>query len=157
MSEMTSPNATVNTNQTAPAKAANTGATDFNFKPDMLNGIALAYIGDAVYEVFVRDYLLAQGVTKPAQLQKQATKFVSAKAQAAIIAQMELENFLTEEELVYFKRGRNAHSKTTAKNTDVVTYRISTGFEAVVGILHLWKKEARLAEFWAFCLKTILS
>ncbi len=124
-------------------------------KSELLNGIALAYIGDAVYEVFVRDYLLAKGITKPAELQKKATKFVSAKAQAAIIAQMLEADFLTEDELIYFKRGRNAHSKTTAKNTDVVTYRISTGFEAVVGILHLRKEEMRLQEFWDFCLEKI--
>ncbi len=63
--------------------------------------------------------------------------------------------FLTEYELTYFKRGRNAHSKTTAKNTDVVTYRISTGFEAVVGILHLTQQKERLQEFWDFSLQTI--
>ena len=108
---------------------------------ELLNGIALAYIGDAIYEVFVREYLLDKGLTKPAMLQKNATKFVSAKAQA--------------NELTYFKRGRNAHSKTTAKNTDVVTYRISTGFEAVVGILHLTQQKERLQEFWDFSLKTI--
>lgn len=62
---------------------------------------------------------------------------------------------MTEYELTYFKRGRNAHSKTTAKNTDVVTYRISTGFEAVVGILHLTQQKERLQEFWDFSLKTI--
>lgn len=122
---------------------------------ELLNGIALAYIGDAVYEVFVRDYLLSKGLTKPGELQRQAISYVSAKAQAALIRQMDEENFLTEEELVYFKRGRNAHSKTTAKNTDVVTYRISTGFEAVVGFLHLTKKAERLTEFAEFCLKKV--
>lgn len=88
-------------------------------------------------------------------LQKNATKFVSAKAQAKIISAMDEVDFLTEYELTYFKRGRNAHSKTTAKNTDVVTYRISTGFEAVVGILHLTQQKERLQEFWDFSLKTI--
>lgn len=122
---------------------------------ELLNGIALAYIGDAIYEVFVREYLLDKGQTKPAMLQKNATKFVSAKAQAKIISAMDEVDFLTEYELTYFKRGRNAHSKTTAKNTDVVTYRISTGFEAVVGILHLTQQKERLQEFWDFCLKTI--
>ena len=122
---------------------------------ELLNGIALAYIGDAIYEVFVREYLLDKGLTKPATLQKNATKFVSAKAQAKIISAMDEVDFLTEYELTYFKRGRNAHSKTTAKNTDVVTYRISTGFEAVVGILHLTQQKERLQEFWDFCLKTI--
>lgn len=121
----------------------------------LLNGIALAYIGDAVYEVYVRDHLLLKGITKPAMLQKQATNFVSAKAQAAIISQMEEKNFLNEEEMIYFKRGRNAHSKTTAKNTDVITYRISTGFEAIVGFLHLTKQFKRLDEFWAFCLAEV--
>ncbi|EKF52302.1 Mini-ribonuclease 3 [Lactococcus garvieae] len=120
---------------------------------ELLNGVALAYIGDAVYEVFVRDYLLSKGLTKPGELQRQATKYVSAKAQAALIRKMEEENFLTEEEMNYFKRGRNAHSKTTAKNTDVVTYRISTGFEAVVGFLHLTEKTERLNSFAEFCLK----
>lgn len=123
-------------------------------KAELLNGIALAYVGDAVYEVFVRNYLLEKGVTKPAELQKLATKFVSAKAQAKIISEMEETDFLTEYELIYFKRGRNAHSKTTAKNTDVVTYRISTGFEAVIGILHLTEQEKRLQELWEFCLKS---
>lgn len=122
---------------------------------ELLNGIALAYIGDAIYEVFVREYLLDKGLTKPAMLQKNATKFVSAKAQAKIISAMDEVDFLTEYELTYFKRGRNAHSKTTAKNTDVVTYRISTGFEAVVGILYLTQQKERLQEFWDFSLKTI--
>lgn len=122
----------------------------------LLNGIALAYIGDAVYEVFVRDFLLSKGITKPVELQKRATLFVSAKAQASIIAQMEAEHFLTEEEQLYFRRGRNAHSKTTAKNTDVLTYRISTGFEAVIGILHLTGQTVRLQEIWEFCLQKII-
>lgn len=122
---------------------------------ELLNGIALAYIGDAVYEVFVRDHLLNKGLTKPGELQRQSTQYVSAKAQAALIRKMEEVDFLTEEELLYFKRGRNAHSKTTAKNTDVVTYRVSTGFEAVVGFLHLTKKTERLEEFAAFCIKNI--
>ena len=83
---------------------------------ELLNGIALAYVGDAIFEVFVRDYLLEKGLTKPAFLQKNATKFVSAKAQAKIIRAMEEVDFLTEYELTYFKRGRNAHSKTLQRN-----------------------------------------
>lgn len=92
------------------------------FRADLLNGIALAYAGDAVYEVFVRDHLLAKGITKPGELQN-AVRFVSAKAQAYLIAEMEKDAFLTEEELRYFKRGRNAHSKTTAKyRRDYLSY-----------------------------------
>lgn len=72
---------------------------------ELLNGIALAYIGDAIYEVFVREYLLDKGLTKPAMLQKNATKFVSAKAQAKIISAMDEIDFLTECELTYLKEG----------------------------------------------------
>jgi ribonuclease-3 family protein len=124
-------------------------------RADVLSGIALAYAGDAVYEVFVRDYLLAQGITKPGALQKNAVRFVSAKAQAFLISEMTKDEFLTEEELIYFKRGRNAHSKTTAKNTDVVTYRISTGFEAVFGFNHLSKRDERVQELAAYCIQKI--
>ncbi|MDR0298512.1 MAG: Mini-ribonuclease 3 [Streptococcaceae bacterium] len=122
-------------------------------KGKLLNGIALAYIGDAVWEVYVRDHLLSLGLTKPAQLQKEATKYVSAKAQAKLVEDW----ILTEEEQVYFLRGRNAHSKTTAKNTDVVTYRISTGFEAVFGFLHITNQLKREAELAAFCIQEVLS
>jgi ribonuclease-3 family protein len=125
------------------------------FRADLLNGIALAYAGDAVYEVFVRDYLLRQGITKPGELQKNAVKFVSAKAQAYLISEMIKDAVLTDEELVYFKRGRNAHSKTTAKNTDVVTYRISTGFEAVFGFNHLTQKNERVHELAEYCIQKV--
>ena len=68
------------------------------FRADLLNGIALAYSGDAVYEVFVRDYLLSQGITKPGELQRTAVKYVSAKAQAFLISEMEKDAILTEED-----------------------------------------------------------
>lgn len=120
-----------------------------------LNGLALAYIGDAVYEVYIRDYLLAKGLTKPNQLHRQATKFVSAKAQCQLMQKLLEENWLSDEEEVIYKRGRNAHSHTSAKNADIMTYRIATGFEALVGILHLLKKQERLDELMAWCIKEI--
>ena len=120
-------------------------------KAKLLNGIALAYIGDAVCEVYARDYLLSKGLTKPGKLQKEARKFVSAKAQAKLVAGWKI----TEDEEVYFHRGRNAHSKTTAKNTDVLTYRISTGFEAVFGYLHLSGNIKREQELALQCLGLI--
>lgn len=75
---------------------------------EQMNGIALAYIGDAIYEVYVRKHLLDKGMTKPNKLHKRATHYVSAKAQAALISQMEEQNLLTDEEKEYFRRGRNA-------------------------------------------------
>jgi len=117
-----------------------------------LNGLDLAYLGDAVYETFIRQHLLAQGITKPGQLQRRAKEYVSAKAHAALFALMEQDELLNEEELYFFKRGRNANSHTKAKNTDVVTYRISTGFEALMGYLHASEQFERLDEIinWVF-------
>lgn len=123
--------------------------------PDLINGIALAYIGDAVYEVQIRDYLIRKGLTKPNLLHKTATHFVSAKAQAFLIEQLKNEKFLTEKEWSTFKRGRNAKSHTTAKNTDPAIYKVSTGFEAVIGYLHLLGDEKRVLEIINFCITTI--
>jgi len=120
-----------------------------------LNGIALAYIGDAIYEVYIRDFLLETGVTRPNQLHHRATKYVSAKAQAYLYQEMLVENLLTEEEELYFKRGRNAHSHTKAKNTDSKTYSISTGFEALLGYLHLSGQKERLDEIVNWCIEKI--
>lgn len=120
--------------------------------PQQLNGIALAYLGDAVYEVFIREHLLARGLVRPAQLQKAATAFVSAKAQAALISGMEAAALLTDTEWDYYRRGRNAKSYTHAKHTDVVTYRVSTGFEALFGYLKLAGHTARVAELAAWCI-----
>lgn len=120
-----------------------------------LNGLALAYVGDAIYEVYVRDYLVAQGQTRPNQLHKMATHYVSAKAQAFLIEEMTKEDLLTEEEMLYYKRGRNAKSHTTAKNADVTTYRISTGFESLMGYLHLTGQQERLEEVIAWCIEKV--
>jgi len=111
-----------------------------------LNSLALAYIGDAVYDVFIRHYLLLNGKTKPHRLHREATRFVSAKAQSSILKKMIEENFLNEEEMNVMKRGRNAKSGTTPKNTDVLTYRHSTAFEAVIGWVYLANDRNRLNE-----------
>ena len=120
-----------------------------------LNGIALAYLGDAAYEVYVRQHLLTKGISKPTKLQHIATHYVSAKAQAALIDLMKKNELLSDEEWSYFKRGRNANSHTHAKNTSVMTYRISTGFEAVMGYLKLAGKEERLAELAQWCIEQV--
>lgn len=120
-----------------------------------LNGIAFAYLGDAAYEVYIRQHLLTKGISKPTKLQHIATHYVSAKAQAALIDLMKEDKLLSDEEWSYFKRGRNANSHTHAKNTSVMTYRISTGFEAVMGYLKLAGKEERLAELAQWCIKQV--
>ena len=112
-----------------------------------LKALALAYMGDAVYEQAIREHLLRSGRVKPNVLHREATHYVSAKSQAAILKMMQASGFLTEEEEAVMRRGRNAKSGSVPKNTDVVTYNYSSGFEAVVGWLHLLGRTERVAEF----------
>ncbi|ERL66275.1 Mini-ribonuclease 3 [Schleiferilactobacillus shenzhenensis] len=120
-----------------------------------MNGIDLAYLGDAVYEVYIREYLLGQGIRQPAALQRRATQFVSAKAQAKLTALMEEGAVLDTEEQDAFRRGRNAKSYTHAKNTSVLTYRISTGFEAIFGFLQANERTERIKELAHWCIDQV--
>lgn len=121
----------------------------------LLNGLALAYVGDAIYETYIRDYLVHQGQTRPNQLHRMATHFVSAKAQASLMHEMMAAEMLTEQEETMFKRGRNAKSHTSAKNADITTYRISTGFEALMGFLHLSGDKERMEELINWCIQKV--
>ncbi|MDF7638356.1 Mini-ribonuclease 3 [Lactobacillus sp. ESL0791] len=123
--------------------------------PDTLSGQTLAYLGDAVYEVYIRRHLLKGGIVRPQVLQREATHYVSAKAQAALITKLQDEGRLTEEEIAIFHRGRNAKSHTKAKNTSLGTYQISTGFEAVWGYLDLLGKDERIKELTLWCIETV--
>lgn len=125
--------------------------------PRLINGLALAYVGDAIYELRIREYLIRQGQTKPNILHTQATTYVSAKAQAFLINQLVESDKLTEDEMDFFKRGRNAKSYSKAKNTDAQTYSFSTGFEAIMGYLHLTEQSERLNELVDWCIRTIES
>ena len=103
----------------------------------MNNGLVLAYIGDSVYEVYIRNFLIKQGICKVDKLQKEAIKYVSAKAQAKFVTKLIENNILKEDELNIFYRARNHKGNRHPKNTDIVTYKISTGFEAIIGYLYL--------------------
>ena len=105
--------------------------------------------------MYIRKHLILQGMTKPNKLHQTATRYVSAKAQANLIATMLEEDVLTEKEVEIYKRGRNTNSHTKAKNADVVTYRMSTGFEAVMGYLHLTDEINRLEELVAWCIQKV--
>lgn len=126
-----------------------------NLDVNLINGIALAFEGDAVYSLYIRRHLIFQGQTKPNQLHRLATRYVSAKAQASLIEKMLDQEVLTEKELDIYKRGRNAHSHTKAKNTDVITYKMSTGFEAVMGYLHMTEDLTRLEELITWCIDQV--
>ncbi|MHC0039226.1 Mini-ribonuclease 3 [Pseudoneobacillus sp. C159] len=122
-----------------------------------LNSLALAYMGDAVFEKYVRHHLLQAGRVKPNQLHKEATKYVSAKAQSSILFQLIDLGILSEYEMAVIKRGRNAKSGSIPKNTDVQTYRHGTAFEALIGYLYLAHQEKRLEEIIQLSLSFIES
>lgn len=108
-----------------------------------LNPLQLALIGDGVYEIFVRTYILSENIDLSAhKIHMKAIGYVKAKSQSAIVHN--LENDLTEEELYIFKRGRNTKSATVPKNADVRDYRAATGFESLVGYLYLIGDKVRL-------------
>ena len=112
-------------------------------KPGLLAPLVLAYIGDSVYEVYVRDRLLSEHTDMPVyKLHKEAIKYVRAHSQSN--SMMALEPVLEPDEEAVYKRGRNAKSPTVPKNADVAEYRRATGFEALVGYLHLLGKAERL-------------
>jgi ribonuclease III family protein len=111
-----------------------------------LNSLALAYLGDAVFETYIRYHLIQTGQVRPNQLHRAATKYVSAKAQAGIVHRILEANILSDTEITVLKRGRNAKSGSVPKNTDVLTYRHSTAFEALIGYLHLSGDKKRVEE-----------
>ncbi|CRK85262.1 Mini-ribonuclease 3 [Neobacillus massiliamazoniensis] len=121
---------------------------DYEGKVDanQLNSLALAYMGDAVYEIYVRRHLLHSGKVKPNHLHREGTRYVSAKAQCQALFYLMNENTLSEEEMAVVIRGRNAKSNTVPKNTDVQTYHYSTAFEALIGYLYLKDQKERLEE-----------
>lgn len=118
------------------------------------NGNTLAYIGDAVMSLQVRDYLISEkNLQRPNDLQRESVKFVSAKAQAGFLLKMLEDGILNETELAMVKRGRNAKSDSVAKNVDVQTYRIATGLEALYGYLYLTRQQERLEEIWQYIIQ----
>lgn len=108
-----------------------------------MSPLVLAYLGDTVYETYIREYLIRQNTQRKVNdLHKLAIKYVKAKAQATIIHEVEIE--LTEEESKIYKRGRNQKSNTSPKNADIIDYKHATGFEALVGYLYLNNEIERL-------------
>lgn len=120
-----------------------------------LNGLTLAYVGDAVYELYVRKYLVETGKENPDELHKSAVTYVSAKAQADVIWHWRNNEILTEEEERILKRGRNAKSRSTPKNTSIHVYRYSTGFEALIGYHYLLQNVDRLEELLSLAVSFI--
>lgn len=109
-----------------------------------MNTTSLAFLGDAVYETYVREYLVRTKQTGADKLHKEAVRYVRAEAQADALKQ--LLDHLTEEELGLVKRARNKRSMTKPKNADPVLYKWATAFEALIGYLHLSGDKDRMEE-----------
>ncbi len=118
-----------------------------------INVISLAYLGDSVYEVYVREHLIKMGIYLVENLQREAIKYVSAKSQSKIVRWLTDNNYLNNDELDIIKRGRNYKRGSHPKNTDIITYKNSTGFEALIGYLYLDNKIDRLDEIIRYILE----
>ncbi len=110
------------------------------------NVLALAYLGDAIYECYIREYLLKKGTEKVKELQALAVSYVSAKSQCQFVKAMIEQKFLSEKELDVVLRARNHKSHKSPKNTDVATYKYATGLEALIGFLYLEQNKTRIDE-----------
>lgn len=122
-----------------------------NIQPGELPALALAYVGDAVYELAVRAHLVNSGISRVNRLHDEAVKYVQAKAQAKLVR--ELEGRLTAEETAVIRRGRNAKSPHTPRSTGVIDYRQSTAFECLIGYLYLKGDKDRLDEILTLALE----
>ena len=124
-------------------RKANSKLTDEDIM--MLSPLQLAYIGDAVYELLVRTYILSKDMNVN-ELHRKATKYVKAEAQADLIHALEEE--LSDREIGIVKRGRNAKTNTSPKNADIVDYKYATGFESLFGYLYMREEYDRIYELF---------
>lgn len=119
-----------------------------------INVLVLAYLGDTIYERYIREFLIYQKIANVNDLQKEAVKFVSAKAQAKFLTEFVEKNIFTDEELALVKRARNYRSGKHPKNCDVITYKHATALEALIGYLYLTSKNKRIDDIMNYILKS---
>ena len=121
---------------------------------DEINVLVLAYLGDTIYEDYVRKYLIVnKKYANVNDLQKESINYVSAKAQAKFLTDLVDKDFFTEKELSIVKRARNHKGVSHPKNCDVVTYKYATGFEALIGYLELSNNKERINQIMKEILK----
>lgn len=118
-----------------------------------VNSLVLAYLGDTIYENYVRHFLVRKNIGHVDLLQKEAVKYVSAKNQSAYLHKLIDNNFLTDEELDVVKRARNYKTTSHPKSCDIITYKYATGLEALLGYLDLSGRNIRIDEIMNFILE----
>ena len=111
-----------------------------------VSSLALAYLGDSIYESYIREYLIKKGISHVNDLQVESLNYVSAKSQARILKDLMDKNIFTEEELSVIKRARNTKSKSHPKSCDIITYQHATSLEALFNYLKIKKNEERIEE-----------
>ncbi len=111
-----------------------------------MNVLVLAYLGDVLYEEYVRKFFVLKGIPSVLELQKKVVPIVQAKGQAKFLAKFLEEDFFTEEELSVIHRARNAKNHGSPKNCDILTYKYATAMEAVIGYLDLVGNKSRIDE-----------
>lgn len=117
-----------------------------------INVLVLAYLGDTIYENYVRRYLIDKGIANVNDLQREAVKYVSANSQAKFLRDMIDSNFLRDEEITVVKRARNYKTTSHPKSCDIVTYKYATGLEGLIGFLELENCRSRIDEIMKFIL-----
>lgn len=113
---------------------------------DNMNVLVFAYLGDTIYEGFIRKRLIERGFANVNSLQKESIKYVSAKGQAFFLSKLMDNNFFTDEELSVIKRARNYKVKSHSKSCDIITYKHATALEAIIGYLDLCGNHVRVCE-----------
>lgn len=101
------------------------------------NVLVLAYMGDTIYEDYIRKYLILKGISNVGDLQRESVRYVSAKSQARFLSMLLERSILLEDEISILRRARNYKSNSHPKNCDIVTYKHATALEAVIGYLYL--------------------
>ncbi len=117
-----------------------------------INVLVLAYLGDTIYENYVRRFLINRKIGNVNDMQKEAISYVSASSQAKFLKQMIDSDFLNESELAIVKRARNYKTTSHPKSCDILTYKYATGLEALIGYLDLMNQKERIDEIMNFIL-----
>ena len=118
-----------------------------------INPIVLAYLGDSVYEVKIRKYLIEKNICKVNDLQNESKKYVSAVNQAKFLEVLTEKNIFSDEEIDIIKRARNAKVNSHPKHTDILTYKHATALEALIGYLYMQNNYDRIAEILKYILE----
>jgi ribonuclease III family protein len=122
---------------------------------NLMNGLMLAYIGDSVYETYIRKMNIEKGITHVNDLHKETIKYTCAEYQAKGIKYLISNNLLAEDEVLIFKRGRNSNTNKTRKSLSVEDYNNATGFEALIGYLYFKNMLIRAYEIIDIVVKNI--